>query len=107
MNRGEIRWYTFRQPDKRRPVLILTRDSAIPVLTGITVAPLTTTIRDIPTEVVLTPEVDGVLEVCAVNLDNLQTIPKANIGPLLTILSPEKIQAVEEALCFSLGIDTV
>lgn len=90
MNRGEIRWYTFRQPDKRRPVLILTRDSAIPVLTGITIAPLTTTIRDIPTEVVPTPEVDGVLESCVVNLDNLQTIPKANIGQLLTILSPEK-----------------
>ncbi|MBK7916858.1 MAG: type II toxin-antitoxin system PemK/MazF family toxin [Chloroflexi bacterium] len=107
MNRGEIRWYTFRQPDKRRPVLILTRDSAIPVLTGITVAPLTTTIRDIPTEVVLTPEVDGVLESCVVNLDNLQTIPKANIGQLLTILSPEKIRAVEESLCFALGIDTL
>lgn len=107
MNRGEIRWYTFRQPDKRRPVLILTRDSAIPVLTGITIAPLTTTIRDIPTEVVLTPEVDGVLESCVVNLDNLQTIPKANIGQLLTILSPDKMQAVEAALCFALGIDTL
>lgn len=107
MNRGEVRWYTFRLPDKRRPVLILTRESAIPVLTGITIAPLTTTIREIPTEVVLTPEVDGVLETCAVNLDNLQTIPKANIGPLLTILSPDKIQAVEEALCFALGIDAI
>ncbi len=107
MNRGDIRWYTFRQPDKRRPVLILTRDSAIPVLTGITIAPLTTTVRDIPTEVVLTPEDDGVLEICAVNLDNLQTISKANIGPLLTVLSPEKIQAVEESLCFALGIDII
>jgi mRNA interferase MazF len=105
MNRGEIRWYTFRVPDKRRPVLVLTRDSAIPVLTGITIAPLTTIIRDIPTEVVLSPEVDGVLETCAVNLDNLQTVPKAHIGPLLTILSPDKIQAVEEALCFALGVD--
>jgi mRNA interferase MazF len=107
MNRGDIRWYTFRPPDKRRPVLIMTRDSAIPVLTSITVAPLTTTIRDIPTEVVLSPEVDGVLETCAANLDNLQTVPKANIGPLLTTLSSEKMQAVEQALCFALGIDTV
>lgn len=107
MNRGDIRWYTFRLPDKRRPVLILTRDSATPVLTGITIAPLTTTIRDIPTEVVLTPEVDRVVETCAVNLDNLQTVPKANIGPLLTILSPDKMQAVEAALCFALGVDTL
>jgi mRNA interferase MazF len=106
MNRGEIRWYTFSPPDKRRPVLILTRDSAIPVLTGITIAPLTTTIRHIPTEVELYPDEDGVLEACAANLDNLQTIPKAKIGSLLTMLAPDKMQAVEQALCFALGIDS-
>jgi len=75
MNRGEIRWYTFRPPDKRRPVLILTRDSAIEVLTGITIAPLTSTIRNIPTEVLLSPDQDSVLREAAVNLDNMQTIP--------------------------------
>jgi mRNA interferase MazF len=107
MNRGDVRWYTFRSPDKRRPVLIMTRDSAIPVLTSITIAPLTTTIRDIPTEVVLYPEVDGVLETCAANLDNLQTVSKANIGSLLTVLSTDKMEAVEQALCFALGIDTM
>jgi mRNA interferase MazF len=105
MNRGEIRWFNFRPPDKRRPVLILTRDSAMTVLTGITVAPLTTTIRDIPTEVMLYPDEDGVLETCAVNLDNLQTVPKAKIGSLLAILSSDKMQAVEQAVCFALGID--
>lgn len=107
MNRGEVRWYVFRPPDKRRPVLILTRDSAVPVLTGITVAPLTTTIRDIPTEVVLDPVKDGVMETCAVNLDNLQTVPKEKFGPLVTILIPEKMQAVDRALCFALGVDTL
>lgn len=106
MNRGEIRWYNFRPPDKRRPVLIMTRSSAIPVLTGVTVAPLTTTIRHIPTEVELFPEEDGVLDTCAANLDNLQTIAKAKIGSLLTVLSPDKMEAVEQALCFALGIDT-
>jgi mRNA interferase MazF len=105
MNRGEIRWYTFKPPDKRRPVLILTRDSAVPVLTAVTVAPLTTTIRDIPTEVTLYPELDGVLESCAVNLDNIQTIPKANIGARITTLSQQKMYAVEKALCFALGAD--
>jgi mRNA interferase MazF len=84
----------------------MTRDSAIPVLTGITVAPLTTTIRDIPTEVILHPEFDGVLESSAVSLDNLQTVSKAKIGSLLTTLSSEKMEAVEQALCFALGIDT-
>ena len=105
MNRGEVRWYTFRAPDKRRPVLILTRDSAVEVLTGITIAPITFTIRDIPTEVILTPAEDGVLKESAVNLDNLQTIPKANLGGLITVLSPGKMEAVENAICFAFGMD--
>ena len=105
MNRGEIRWYTFRPPNKRRPVLILTRSSAVEVLTGITIAPITSTIRHIPTEVVLTPVKDGIITESAINLDNLQTIPKANLGSLITILSPDKMEAVEHAICFALGMD--
>ena len=79
MKRGDIFWYSFKAPDKRRPVLLLTRDSAIPVLTGVTVAPITRTIRDIPTEVVLTAD-DGVPEQCAANFDNIQTVPKHKLG---------------------------
>lgn len=105
MNRGEIRWYTFRPPDKRRPVLILTRDSILEVLTGITVAPITSTIRSIATEVMLTPAHDGVLMESVINVDNLQTVPKNKIGGLITILSPEKMDAVERAICFALGMD--
>lgn len=105
MNRGDVRWYTFRLPNKRRPVLVLTRSSAIPVLTSITVAPLTSTIRDIPTEVNLSPDDDGVLDFCAINTDNLQTVSKAKIGGLLTVLSFDKMAAVEQALCFALGVD--
>ena len=105
MNRGEVRWYTFRPPDKRRPVLILTRDSAVAALTGITIAPITSAIRHIPTEVVLTPTEDGVLTESAVNLDNLQTIPKAKLSGLVTVLSPGKMEAVEPAVCFALGMD--
>ena len=105
MDRGEVRWYTFRPPDKRRPVLVLTRDSALEVVTGITIAPITSTIRHIPTEVVLTPVEDRVLRESAVNLDNLQTIPKANLGGLITILSLDKMEAVERAICFALGMD--
>ena len=55
MNQGDVYWYTFRAPDKRRPVLILTRNSAIPFLTGVTVAPITTTVRGIPSEIFLSP----------------------------------------------------
>jgi len=105
MKRGEVRWYTFRAPDKRRPILILTRNSAIPYLTGITVAQVTSTIRDIATEVLLTPDDDGVHAMCVVSLDNLQTVQKHQIGALITTLSSLRMQDVEQALCFALGMD--
>jgi mRNA interferase MazF len=105
MNRGDVRWYTFKSPDKRRPVVILTRDSAISFLSGITVAPITSTVRDIPSEVYLTPEMDGVLTPCAVNLDNIQTVPKHKIGALLAKLSTARMGEMDSALCFALGVD--
>jgi mRNA interferase MazF len=102
MNRGEIRWYKFARPDKRRPVLILTRDSSIPYLGEITVAPLTTTIRDIPSEVVLSPR-DGLPRDSAVNLDHLQTVSRGRIGSLITTLDSKQMAAVRVALLFALG----
>ncbi len=107
MRQGDVYWYTFRAPDKRRPVLILTRNSAISFLTGITVAPLTTRIRNIPTEVILTPEDDGGMTECAVNVDNLQTIPKVNLDEYLTSLSFERMSEVRRAIEFALGFDSL
>jgi len=104
MERGEIRWYEFQPPDKRRPVLILTRTSVIPFLNEVTVAPITTTIRGIPSEVVLGIG-DGLLQDCAVNFDHLQTVPKAKVGRKLTSLSAEKMAQSSAALCFALGMD--
>ena len=104
MKHGEVRWYTFELPDKHRPVLVLTRNSAISFLTGITIAPITSTVRDIPTEVFLTPEDDGVLTPCAVNLDNVQTVSKQKIGALISTLSTERLAEVERALAFALGM---
>ena len=107
MNQGDVYWYTFRAPDKRRPVLVLTRNSAIPFLTGITVAPLTTTIRGIPSEVLLTPAEDGVPTDCAVNTDNIQTIQKTGLGTYLTHLSLERMRKVRVAVEFALGFDAL
>jgi len=104
MRRGEVRWYTFKAPDKRRPVLILTRNSAIGFLTALTVAPITTTIRDIPSEVFLSSE-DGLLTDCAANMDNIQTVPKQKLGSLIAYLSSEKMEEVNEAIVFALGLD--
>ncbi len=104
MTRGEVRWYTFKSPDKRRPVLILTRDSAISHLSNITIAPITTTIRNIPSEVYLTVE-DGMHSECVANFDNIQTIPKNQIGGLLNKISPTRMQEANKAICFALGLD--
>jgi len=86
MKQGDVYWFTFRAPDKRRPVLILTRSSAISYLTGITVAQVTTTIRGTASEVVLTPGEDGMLAECVVNADSIQTIQKAHLGDFITEL---------------------
>ena len=102
MKRGEIRWYRFPQPDKKRPVLILTRDSIISYLNEVTVAPLTRTIRGIPTEVVLT-EADGVPSDCAVNCDHLQTVSKGRLGSVITTLSADKMAEIGPAVRFALG----
>jgi mRNA interferase MazF len=104
MERGEVRWYEFQPPDKRRPVLILTRSSAIHFLNEVTIAPITSTIRGIPSEVVLGSE-EGMPQDCAVNLDHLQTVQKARLGRLITSLSAEKMAYVASALCFALGMD--
>lgn len=106
MNQGDVYWYIFKEPDKRRPVIILTRDSALPYLTAVTIAPITTTIRSIPSEVVLSPT-DGLLTECAANCDNLQTIAKSKLGGYITHLAPERMQELREAISFALGFDAL
>lgn len=104
MKRGEVRWYTFKAPDKRRPVLVLTRNSSIGVLNAITIAPITSTIRDVPSEVLL-DEDDGLANECVANLHSLQTVSKDSLGPLIAPLSEERMREVEEAIKFSLGFE--
>ena len=106
MNQGDVYWYTFKDPDKRRPVLILTRNSAISFLTSLTIAPITTTIRGIPSEVVLT-EVDGLFAACAVNLDNIQTVSKAKFAGYITHLSIGRMHEIRKAIQFALGFDAI
>jgi mRNA interferase MazF len=105
VNRGDVCWYTFNAPDKKRPVLILTRNSAIAVLNSVTIAPITSTIRSIPTEVVLTKE-DGLPHTCAANFDNLQTVPKSNIGARIARLTGRKMKEAAAAVSFALGFDS-
>ncbi|MDT8450573.1 MAG: type II toxin-antitoxin system PemK/MazF family toxin [Wenzhouxiangellaceae bacterium] len=103
MRRGEVRWYRFGRPDKKRPVLVLTRDSALDYLGEVTIAPMTTTIRDIPSDVRLGPE-DGVPRHCAVNCDHLQTVSKARLGKLVTRLPADRMKEVSHAVTFALDL---
>jgi mRNA interferase MazF len=105
MRRGEIRWYRFAKPDKKRPVLILTRNSTLEYLADVTIAPLTTRLRDIPTQVVVTRD-EGMPGDSAVSLDHIQTVPQCQVGSLLTSLPHSKMAAIENAIGFALGFSS-
>ena len=102
MKRGEVRWYKFKSPEKKRPVVILTRNSILEYLGEVTVAPVTSTIRDIPSEVLLSRQ-GGMPDDCAINCDHIQTVSKVKIGSLITTLSKEKLFQVRNAICFALN----
>ncbi len=103
MKRGEVRWYKFKNPDKKRPVVILTRDSILDYLGEVTVVPIASTIRDIPSEVLLS-KTDGTDKDCAVNCDHIETVAKERIGPLIITLSKEKLFQIRNAICFALNL---
>jgi mRNA interferase MazF len=103
MKRGEVRWYKFKRPDKKRPVVILTRNSILEYLGEVTVAPVTSKIRNIPSEVLLSRR-DGMHNDCAVNCDHIQTVSKSNIGSLITTLSREKLGEIPNAIRFALNL---
>ena len=103
MKRGEIRWYKFKSPDKKRPVLIITRDSILEYLGEVTIVPITSTIRDIPSEVLLTRE-DGMSRDCTINCDHMQTVSKNKIGSLIITLSKEKLTQVSKVIWFVLDL---
>lgn len=100
--RGDIRLYRFAPPDKQRPVVVLTRDSALAYLSTATVAPITSTIRGVPSEVALAEE-DGMKRACAVNLHNAVTVSQGRLGRRIARLSPSRMSEICEALQFSLG----
>ena len=102
--RGDVRLYRFAPPDKARPVVVLTRDSTLRYLSTATVAPVTSTIRDVPSEVRL-DEDDGMKAPCAVNLHNAVTVSQQRLGKRVARLAPERMKEICGALRFSLGCD--
>ena len=104
ISRGDVRLYQFAPPDKKRPVVVLTRDSAVPYLSAVAVAPITTTIRGVPSEVRLTED-DGMKTHCVVNLHNVVTVTQNRLGKRVAQLSSLRMTEICAALRFSLGCD--
>jgi mRNA interferase MazF len=102
--RGDVRLYQFAPPDKKRPVVVLTRNSAIPYLSTVTVAPITSTIRGVPSQVILN-EHDGMKKSCAVNLHNAVTVSQNRLGRRVSQLSSLRMVEICAAVRFSLGCD--
>ena len=102
VNRGELWLYTFKKPDKRRPVLILSRDEVIDLLRTVTVAPVTSTIHGAPSEVLVGPD-EGLKHDSAVNLDHLQTVHKDQLRAYIGRLGDAKMREVCKRLGIALG----
>lgn len=104
ITRGDVRLYNFAAPDKKRPVVVLTRNSAIEYLAAVTVAPITTAIRGVPSEVALSED-DGMKTPCAVNLHNAVTVSQARLGKRVAQLSAARMKEICAALRFAVGCD--
>jgi mRNA interferase MazF len=102
VNRGEIWLHTFKAPDKRRPVLVLSRQSVIPLIRTVMVAPVTTAIRGIPGEVRVGTE-EGLKQLSVINLDHVQTVEQRKLHHFVGSLGPEKMEEVCRALAIATG----
>ncbi len=104
MKRGEIWWANLPPPMGRRPVILLSRDAAYQIREQAIATPITTRIRGIPAEVQLGPE-DGLPRISVANLDTLMTIPLRLLQQRITSISSEKLQAVDAAIRYALGME--
>jgi mRNA interferase MazF len=102
VGRGEIWQYRFKPPDKRRPVLVLTRHEVIPLLHTVMVAPITSTRRGAPSEVHV-GTAEGLKHESAINLDHEQTVERARLVAYVGSLSPTQMRQVCRALAIATG----
>lgn len=102
VSRGDIWLYRFKAPDKRRPVLVLTRPEVIGLLHTVMVAPITSTVHGAPSEVLVGPD-EGLKHHSAVNLDHVQTVERARLVGYVGSLPPPKMRDVCRALAIAAG----
>jgi len=102
--RGEVWWCELPEAG-RRPVVVLSRDAAIPRLRRTLIAPCTTTIRGIPSEVPLEPDNDPVPRTSVVNLDSVESVSLATLVERLGRLSDERMRLICTALEIAVACD--
>jgi mRNA interferase MazF len=102
VTRGAIWTYRFKAPDKRRPVVVLSRDDVIGLLHTVMVAPVTSTVYGAPSEVIVGPE-EGLKHQSAINLDHVQTVERARLVSYMGSLGAPKMRAVCRALAVATG----
>ncbi len=103
MKKGEIWWAELGSPGGRQPVALLSRDDAYLVRSLVTIAPVSTRVRNIPSEVALSQK-EGLPRACVINLDVITTIPKNCLHEKIVALKPDKLREVETAIHFALGL---
>jgi mRNA interferase MazF len=103
--RGDIRWFRFNSPDKRRPVVVLGRDDLVSSLSQIPVIPLSTQIRGLPWEVILSPE-EGMPATCVLKPEWIQSVERPLLGARIASFPIRRWQEVRTALLLALGLDT-
>ena len=103
ISRGDIRWFRFNAPDKRRPVLVLGRPDVLPSLSQVPVIPMSTQERGLSWEVPLT-ESDGMPSACVLKPEWIRTVERKYLGPLITRLPDEQWERVRMALVDVLGL---
>lgn len=104
LSRGQIWSYRFAAPDKKRPVLVLSRQEVIGLLHTVMVAPITSTIRGAPSEVPV-GEREGLKHPSAVNLDHVQTVEKARLVGFVGHAGEATMRQVCRALSIAVGCD--
>ncbi len=104
MKRGEVWWAELPNPIGRRPVVLLSRDEAYEVRNAVTIAQITTTVRNIPVEVLLS-ETDGMQKKCVVNLDTITTIRKSILTERICSLRSDKMEQINKAIKFALALE--
>jgi len=104
IQRGDIRWFRFNSPDKRRPVVVLGRDDLLPSLSQIPVIPISSQIRGLPWEVLLSQD-EGLPANCVLKPEWIRSVERVLLGPRIASFPAQRWEEVRSSLLQVLGLD--